>query len=83
MAPDLTTVARPSPSGIVILELAINEKGLVVSACLLRGIRKDFDTVALEAALRWRFEPKLLDGKPVGVVMMVTVTTPEMKQERR
>ena len=46
VAPDLATVAKPYPSGVVILELAINEKGVVVSPCLLRGIRSDFDKAA-------------------------------------
>jgi TonB family protein len=76
VAPDLTTVAKPYPSGVVILELAINEKGVVVSSCLLRGIRADFDKAAQLATLGWRFEPKVVEGKPIGVVMTVTVNTP-------
>lgn len=83
VAPDLTTVAKPCPSGVVILELAINEKGVVVSSCLLRGIRSDFDKAAQLAALQWRFNPYRPKGKPVGVVMTVTVTTPDMHQDGR
>ena len=83
VAPDLTTVAKPYPSGVVILELAINEKGVVVSSCLLRGIRSDFDKAAQASALQWRFNPYRPKGKPVGVVMTVTVTTPDMKQDGR
>ncbi len=74
--PDLTTVAKPHPTGIVILELVINEKGVPVSSCVLRGIRGDFDHAAQLATLRWRFEPKLLEGKAVGIVMTVTVKAP-------
>jgi TonB family protein len=81
VAPDLTTVTKPYPSGVVILELAINEKGVVVSSCLLRGIRSDFDKAAQVAALQWRFNPYRPKGKPAGVVMTVTVTTPDMKQD--
>ena len=83
VAPDLTTVAKPYPSGVVILELAINEKGVVVSSCLLRGIRSDFDKAAQVATLGWKFNPYLLKGKPVGVVLTVTVTTPDMHQDGR
>jgi TonB family protein len=74
-SPDLTTLASLHPTGIVILELVINEQGVPVSSCVLRGVREDFDTAAQLATLKWRYEPKLLDGKPVGVVMTVTVTT--------
>jgi len=79
----MTSVAKPFPSGVVILELAINEKGVVVSSCLLRGIRDDFDKAAQLATRQWRFNPYRPKGKPVGVVMTVTVTTPDMKQDGR
>jgi len=80
--PDMKTVARPYPNGVVILEAGIDEKGQVVSACVLRGIRSDFDKAAQSAVLRWRWNPTVLDGKPVGVVMTVTVCTPDMKCNR-
>jgi TonB family protein len=82
-SPDLSTVANPPPSGVVILELTINEKGVPVSSCVLRGIRPDFDQVAQVATLKWRFEPKLLEGKPVGVVMTVTVKAPDLNTDGR
>jgi hypothetical protein len=75
--------AKPYPSGVVILELAINGKGVVVSSCWLRRIRSDFNKAAQLATLGWKFNPYLLKGKPVGVVMTVTVTTPDMKQDGR
>ena len=78
MAPDLTAVTRPYPSGVVILEVGINDKGQVVSVCLLRGVRGDFDKAAQAAALRWRWNPYLLHGKPVGVVITTTVCTPDL-----
>ena len=83
VAPDLTEVARPYPSGVVILEVGIDAKGQVVSACVLRGVRSDFDKAAQAAALRWRWNPTVLDGKPVGVVMTVTVCTPDLNCARR
>jgi TonB family protein len=75
-APDLSTVAKPYPAGVVILELVINEKGVPLSSCVLRGTRPDFDRAAQLATLKWRFTPYLLEGHAVGVVMTVTVNTP-------
>ncbi len=75
--PDMSQVAKPYPSGVVILELAIDEQGVPISSCVLRGIRKDFDNAAQLAASRWRFTPQQLHGQPVGVVMTVTVNSPD------
>ena len=80
LRPDLTNVAKPYPTGVVILELTINEQGVPVSSCVLRGIRADFDKAAQVATLGWRFEPKLLKGKPVGIVMTVTVDTHKVER---
>jgi hypothetical protein len=49
---------------------------VLLSSCVLRGIRNDFDKAAQLATLKWRFTPLLLIGKPVGVVMTVTVGIP-------
>jgi len=73
----MTAVARPYPSGIAILEIGVNEKGHVVSACVLRGVRPDFDTAAQAAASRWLFKPSVLKGQPVGVVVTMTIPTPD------
>lgn len=74
--PDTNTLQKPSPSGTAILELGINEEGHVVSACVLRGVRSDFDKAAQAAALKWVWTPKVVESQPVGVVMTVTFETP-------
>jgi TonB family protein len=79
-APDMGQVAEPYPSGVAILELAIDEQGVPVSSCVLRGIRKDFDRAAQLATLRWRFTPMQIDGKRIGVVISVTVTSPRPRR---
>src|SRR6185436_21009028 len=43
VAPNIKTLPQPHPRGSAILELGINEDGRVVSACVLRGLRSDFD----------------------------------------
>lgn len=73
----MSQVAKPYPSGVVIIELALDEQGVPISSCVLRGIRKDFDNAAQLAASRWRFTPQDLYGQPVGVVMTVTVNSPD------
>lgn len=78
----MKAVARPYPSGIAILEIGINEKGRVVSACVLRGVRWDFDKAAQAAALQWWWTSKVLRGKPVGVAMTITVVTPDLDRGR-
>jgi TonB family protein len=58
--------------GVVILELRIEPDGHVGGARVLRSIPL-LDQAALEAVQQWEFEPTLLNGTPVAVVMTVTV----------
>jgi TonB family protein len=74
----MKTLRQPHPKGVAILELGINEEGRVVSACVLRGVRSDFDEAAQAAALQWLWTPKVVKGKPVGVVVTVTFDTPDV-----
>ena len=80
--PDLKTVARPYPEGVVIVEAGIDQKGQVVSACMLRGVRNDFDEAAQIAVLKWKFDPLVLQGQPVSVFLTVTVCTPDRQCEQ-
>jgi TonB family protein len=58
--------------GVVILDVAIAEDGLIVHACVLRSIPL-LDQAALDAVRQWEFEPPLVDGAPHPIVMTVTV----------
>jgi TonB family protein len=60
-------------AGIVILELIIAADGSVSGAKVLRGLLPQIDLAALEAAKQWRYEPTLLQGKPVPVVLTAPV----------
>jgi periplasmic protein TonB len=68
--PALAQAARVS--GMVIIEATIGPNGDVLDAKVLRSIPL-LDASALDAVRRWRYTSTLLNGKPVAVVMTVTV----------
>lgn len=68
--PPLARSARVE--GVVILEAVIAEDGSVRDVRPLRSIPL-LDQAAVEAVMRWRFTPTLLNGQPIAVVMTVTV----------
>jgi TonB family protein len=58
--------------GAVIIEATIGADGKVIDAKVLRSVRM-LDQAALDAVRQWEYSPTLLNGKPVPVVMTVTV----------
>jgi TonB family protein len=58
---------RDEVGGTVILKIFVDETGKVTEAKVLQSVREDLDMAAIKAAQRCKFEPSLLDGKPVGV----------------
>jgi protein TonB len=68
--PDIAKQARVQ--GIVILEAIIDPAGNVTNVRVLRSIPL-LDQSAIEAVKRWKYEPTLLNGVPVPIVMTVTV----------
>ena len=59
-------------SGMVILEIQVGRDGGVDGARILRSIPL-LDQAAIEAVMQWRFTPTVIDGRPVPVIMTVTV----------
>jgi TonB family protein len=57
--------------GVVILEIVVGPDGAVRDAKVLRSL-PPFDRAALDAVRQWRYEPTLLNGVPVPVIMTVT-----------
>ena len=71
--PIMPDVARQAGiSGVVILEIVIAADGRVSDAKVLRSI-PPLDAAALETARKWRYEPTMLNGMAVPVIMTVTV----------
>lgn len=58
--------------GIVILELTVGADGVVGQVRVLRSVPL-LDAAAVDAVRQWRYEPTLLNGNPVPVLMTVTV----------
>lgn len=58
--------------GVVVVEATIGTDGSVTAARVLKSIPM-LDQAALDAVLRWKYTPTLLNGEPVVVVMTVTV----------
>jgi protein TonB len=58
--------------GIVILEITVAEDGSVQNPRVLRSIPL-LDAAALSAVSQWRYQPALLNGQPVPVILTVTV----------
>ena len=65
--------ATPIDGGVVVLEIEISARGNVVQAKVLRGMGPAIDRAALDAIVRWKYEPTTLEGEPVHVVMTVTM----------
>lgn len=59
-------------SGVVIIEATIGPDGLVYEAKVLKSIPL-LDQAAIDSVRQWEFEPTLLNGAPVPVIMTVTV----------
>jgi hypothetical protein len=77
--PDLKKLQRPLPRGVAILEVGIDLEGRVVSACVVRGLRNDFDKAAQAAVRQGQWTVGLRRGKERGFVLYVSVCTPDNK----
>lgn len=67
----MRTAAR---EGVVPLDAIIGEDGSVTSVRVLSAdVHPDFAIAAVDAVRQWRFSPTLLNGKPIEVVMTVTI----------
>ena len=58
--------------GAVVAEITVNESGMVTNARIVRSVPL-LDDAALKAVREWRYEPTVVNGKPVPLTMTVTV----------
>lgn len=66
------TAIQANVRGVVILEITVAADGSVQDARVLRSIPL-LDPAAIDAVRQWRFEPTLLNGQAVPIIMTVTV----------
>jgi protein TonB len=52
--------------------VTVAEDGTVAGACVLRSVPL-LDNAAIDAVRQWRYQPTLLNGAPVPVIMTATV----------
>jgi protein TonB len=58
---------RDGINGYVVLELEVNPDGSVRSARPIQAQpRGVFESAAVQGVMKWRFKPKVVDGKPVA-----------------
>ena len=59
--------------GLVLIEALISTTGCVKSAEVIRRVHIALDIEALRSVSQWRFEPTLVGGTPLPVIMTVSV----------
>ncbi len=69
--PDIARAARVE--GRVVLEATIDEWGVVKNVTVRESVPL-LDRAAIAAVSKWRYAPTRLNGQPIAIVMMVTVT---------
>lgn len=65
--------AQAATGGVVVLEIEVSSRGNVVQAKVLRGLDPVSNQAALDAVVRWKYQPTQLAGVPVHVLMTVTL----------
>jgi TonB family protein len=60
---------RAGVEGNVLLEILINEKGVVGSAAVVQGVRADLDSAAAKAVRAFSFSPAMAGGEAVPVMI--------------
>jgi protein TonB len=68
--PDLK---RAGVEGEVQVFLVVETNGRVVEASIHKSSNPGFNQPAIDAVLRWRFEPGLVKGKPVAFKMIAPI----------
>jgi TonB family protein len=60
-------------NGPVVLDVTVNEAGVPIDVRVRKGLRSDYDESALTAVKEWRWNPYIVNGRPVAVNTTVTV----------
>lgn len=58
--------------GTVILEVTVDRQGEVSNVAVLRS-PEGLDEAAVDAVRQWRYEPTIVNGRPVSIIFTETV----------
>jgi len=73
VAPDYPAdMKRAGASGMVFIQIVVNESGDVVERVVTKSTRREFESAALEAIQNWKFKP----AKKGGVTVSAKITVP-------
>ena len=65
---------REGKTGIVTVKLTVDEKGTVTSAIIQEASPpRIFDAAVIEAVLKWKFKPRVIDGVAVKQAGLTTI----------
>lgn len=59
--------------GVIVLQVTLDEQGLVRDVEVLKSLPMGLTEAAVATVREWRYEPALLNGKPVEVYMNITI----------
>jgi TonB family protein len=72
--PEYTQQAREAKvSGIVLVNLVVDEQGRPQNVHILRGLGNGLDEKAVEAVKQYKFKPAMVDGTPVSATLNIEV----------
>lgn len=75
IVPDYPEIARRARlECVVIMEARIDKRGNVVDLQVLRPCGLGLTESALKAVEKWKYAPTMVNGRPVEIVLTVTVT---------
>jgi TonB family protein len=64
--PALPSELRASVTGDVVIEVTIDEQGVVVHTAMIQSLDPALDQKVLTAVVQWRFHPATKDGVPIA-----------------
>ena len=67
------TARRAKIEGVVILEIIVDKQGGVRSWKVLRPLSLGLTEAAIDAVKTWKYEPPMYNGRPVEVLIVVTM----------
>jgi TonB family protein len=74
-SPPYTEEARRARiQGVVVLQTVVDREGNVAEVKVLKGLPEGLTESATETVMQWRFEPATLEGEPVAVHFILTVS---------